>query len=477
MAQSKFLALARWASASILVGGLALGMGAANAALTIKIANLNLPGVGFNDPTPAAPIGGNTGTTVGQQRLIAFTYAANLWGASLTSPVPVVINAQFSALTCTATSAVLGSAGATSIFRDFPGATKTGTWYSYALANKLTGRYLGTSRAAQINANFNANLGTPGCLETSSWYYGLDSNEAPGQIDFVAVLQHEMAHGLGFQTFTSGSTGAFQSSFPSIWDHFLFSSVTGKFWKDMTNAERLASVTSINGLSWDGPLVNAAVPTVLGFFGNLNISGAAAGAAAGNYPAGEATYGTPLTAVPFVGEVAAITTGAADACAPLAGIDAAAVVGKVALIARGTCAFVDKVKNAQTAGAIGVIITDNVNGTISGLSANEPTITIPVVRISLAAGNAIRAVLPAVGTPSGVFAGLSTPGTQRAGTNAAGRILMFAPNPFQSGSSVSHFDVSASPNQLMEPSINSDLTQSVIPPKDLTLRLFQDIGW
>jgi hypothetical protein len=100
-----------------------------------------------------------------------------------------------------------------------------------------------------------------------------------------------------------------------------------------------------------------------------------------------------------------------------------------------------------------------------------------VVRISLAAGNAIRAVLPAVGTPSGVFAGLSTPGTQRAGTNAAGRILMFAPNPFQSGSSVSHFDVSASPNQLMEPSINSDLTQSVIPPKDLTLRLFQDIGW
>lgn len=477
MAQSKFVGLARWAAASVLVGGLALGMGTANAAVRIVIANLNLPGVGFNDPTPATPIGGNTGTTVGQQRLIAFTYAANIWGAALTSPVPVVINAQFSALTCTATSATLGSAGATSIFRDFPGSTKAGTWYNYALANRLAGRYLGTSKAAQINANFNVNLGTPGCLETSSWYYGLDSNEAPGQIDFVAVLQHEMAHGLGFQTFTNGTTGAQNGGFPAIWDHFLFGSVTGKFWKDMTNAERAASAISVTGLSWNGPLINAAVPTVLRNFGNLNISGVGSGAAAGNYSAGEATYGLPLTAVLFSGEVAAITTGAADACAPLAGIDAAAVVGKIALIARGTCAFVDKVKNAQTAGAIGVIITDNVTATIPGLSANEPTITIPVVRISLAAGNAIRAVLPAVGTPSGVTAGLSTPGTQLAGADATGRILMFAPNPFQGGSSVSHFDSSASPNQLMEPAINSDLTQSVIPPKDLTLRLFQEIGW
>jgi hypothetical protein len=29
----------------------------------------------------------------------------------------------------------------------------------------------------------------------------------------------------------------------------------------------------------------------------------------------------------------------------------------------------------------------------------------------------------------------------------------------------------------MEPSINSDLTQSVSPPIDLTFPLFQDIGW
>ena len=54
---------------------------------------------------------------------------------------------------------------------------------------------------------------------------------------------------------------------------------------------------------------------------------------------------------------------------------------------------------------------------------------------------------------------------------------MFAPNPFQGGSSVSHFDVTMFRNQLMEPSINPDLLQSLLPPVDLTYRLFQDIGW
>ena len=42
-----------------------------HAAATITIVNANEPGVGFNDPTPALPVGGNNGTTLGQQRLIA----------------------------------------------------------------------------------------------------------------------------------------------------------------------------------------------------------------------------------------------------------------------------------------------------------------------------------------------------------------------------------------------------------------------
>jgi hypothetical protein len=166
-------------------------MGSAHAAATIVIKNLNAPGVGFNDPTPATPVGGNTGTTLGQQRLIAFTHAANIWGATLNSPVPIVVNAQFTALPCTANGAVLGSAGATQIFADFPGAPKAGTIYSYALANKLYGSEISDQPGGQINARFNSELGKPNCLAGSSFYLGLDANEG-NNIDFVATLLHEM---------------------------------------------------------------------------------------------------------------------------------------------------------------------------------------------------------------------------------------------------------------------------------------------
>ena len=55
--------------------------------------------------------------------------------------------------------------------------------------------------------------------------------------------------------------------------------------------------------------------------------------------------------------------------------------------------------------------------------------------------------------------------------------MLFTPNPFQGGSSVSHWDTSACRNLLMEPAINADLTHTVQPPQDLTFPLFKDIGW
>jgi hypothetical protein len=67
--------------------------------------------------------------------------------------------------------------------------------------------------------------------------------------------------------------------------------------------------------------------------------------------------------------------------------------------------------------------------------------------------------------------------TQRAGADGADHVLMYTPNPLQSGSSVSHWDTSAFPNLLMEPAINNGLTQSVEPPQDLTLELLKDTGW
>src|SRR5690349_21360408 len=94
----------------------------------IVIVNNDPPNVGFNDPTPAAPLPTNPGTTLGQQRLNAFEYAASLWEAQIDSPVNIRVRANFGPLGCTATAATLGSAGARGIWfgDDF---REPDTWY------------------------------------------------------------------------------------------------------------------------------------------------------------------------------------------------------------------------------------------------------------------------------------------------------------------------------------------------------------
>src|SRR5436190_23251827 len=106
---------------------------------TIVVQNTDAAGVGFNDATPAAPVGGNAGTTVGQQRLLCFQQAASIWGATLTSSVPIQIQAAFNPLSCTATSAVLGSAGPRFVELNDPTFEFQNYWYHEALANKQAG--------------------------------------------------------------------------------------------------------------------------------------------------------------------------------------------------------------------------------------------------------------------------------------------------------------------------------------------------
>ena len=456
------------------------------AAATIVINNTNAAGVGFNDPTPAAPLGGNPGTTLGEQRLFAFTYAANVWGATLTSNVPIVINASMTALSCSATGATLGSAGATSIFRNFANAPFANTWYSYALANKLAGAYLGTLNAPQITASFNANLGmNANCLPGRTWYLGLDGQHGLN-IDFVAVLLHEMGHGLGFQTFTNGVTGAQNGGFPSIWDRFLLGAVTGKLWVNMTNAERAASAISMDKLVWSGPNVTAAVPTVLTFgLASATFSGRPQAPSRGTVRVGEADFGPPVGAAPIYGEVMPVveqTPGAGEGCEPFNTTNARAVSGKVAFITLGICTVATKTKNAQLAGAIAVLIGDIVAENAVQpipLGGWDKTVTIPAVRMFQSdAGKLRTSLLKRSRGGSGVFASLARAGgAQYAGADPLGRALMYAPNPFISGSSVSHFDRTMFRNQLMEPNISNDLGTSVMPPQDMSFRLLQDIGW
>lgn len=444
-------------------------------AATITIVNGNAPGVGFNDPTPAVPVGGNPGTTLGQQRLNAFQFAANVWGTTLDSKVEIRILATFEPLSCTASSAVLGSAGATEIFSDFPNAGFANTWYGVALADKIAGEDLDPT-TPPIRARFNSNLGNTGCLTGTFWYLGFDANHG-NNIDLVTVLEHEFAHGLGFQQFASVSTGAEILGMTDVYGRQLFDKTQLKTWDQMTDAQRVTSAINSFNVVWTGQHVFDAVPQVLAF-GTPGLKVNSPPAIAGNYAVGTASFGPPLSSPGITGDVVlaldpdedggGATFTSTDACSPITN----AIAGKVALVDRGGCTFVIKAKNLQNAGAIAVLVADNVAGSPpAGLGGSDPTIVIPSVRITLADGNTLKANLGGLNVTLGVDLSL------RAGADSTGRAILNAPNPVQPGSSISHWDPIAFPNQLMEPAINGDLTHNVAPPYDMTLPLLRDVGW
>jgi hypothetical protein len=58
-------------------------------AATFVIVNGDDAGEGFNDQTSTTPVGGNDGTTLGEQRLIALEHAVQIWAESLRSTVAI----------------------------------------------------------------------------------------------------------------------------------------------------------------------------------------------------------------------------------------------------------------------------------------------------------------------------------------------------------------------------------------------------
>jgi hypothetical protein len=445
------------------------------ASATIIIVNVDGPGEGFNDPTPAAPVGGNPGTTLGQQRLFAFTFAANIWGSTLDSNVPIRIQAAFNPLA----PGVLGSAGATTVFRDFggvppfPGAEFPGTWYGSSLADKRAGTELnGTPNFPDINAQFSSNF---------NFYLGVDNNHG-AQNDLVAVLLHEFAHGLNFQTFVNPSTGVNFSGFTDIYARHLLDITNNLHWDQMTNAQRQAGATKGGRVVWDALNVTAGVPTVLSL-GSPEIRILTPSSIAGAYMFGIALFGTPLNSPGVAGVVidaqdAANAQGptTTDACTPLT--NAAAVAGKIALVERGTCTFARKARTVQDAGAIAMIVYNNAAnaGLAPGNLADDPTViptpTITSVSLSRPDGLAILAQIP-----SGTTAKISIDMAVRAGADLFGRARLYGPFPVSAGSSISHYDTIATRNLLMEPFISADLTHNVKAPDDLTLELLRDVGW
>jgi hypothetical protein len=213
-------------------------------------------GAGFNDTTPTTHVGGNTGNTLGAQRQILFQAAAAIWGARIQSNIPIVVDVKFTALSCSPTGAVLGFASPQSVFTSFPPTgIMANTWYPESLYNAVTDSDnfpLGVDIKSQFNASIDAGM----CLGGKTFYYGINGSAPSGKIQLFSTVLHELGHGLGISSFSNSTDGSFNSNIPTIFDRFIYDTQVGLAWTDMTNAQRLISMTNDPFLVWNGVNVN-----------------------------------------------------------------------------------------------------------------------------------------------------------------------------------------------------------------------------
>ena len=203
----------------------------------------------------------NQGVTA--QRTVVVRAAAQFWADRVSSSTTIVVDMNFIPLTCSASSAVLGSAGTQAIFRNFNNAPLAGTFYSNALANSHNGSDLQTN-LADIVANFNTSLdNNDNCLSGRSWDYSITLNNATSNVGFYPVLLHEFSHGLGFQSFLSQSTGNFFTlgtgeQVPDSYSINLRGETDSVNFGDTatTSAQRLSAITDNGNLTWIGPEVS-----------------------------------------------------------------------------------------------------------------------------------------------------------------------------------------------------------------------------
>ena len=452
---------------------LALLASAAGAA-ELEIQNNNNPGEGFNDSTFASPTGLNFGTTRGDQALIVFQTASAIWGATLRSAVPILVDSAFSSaaddprFACTASGEVIGYARLTS-FETGPSFPNPEAGYVVALANAITGVDQTPGQAA-ILARFNGDLGTAACPQ-ASWSFALDGtvSDAGTQLSLLTTLLHELGHGLGYVSFIPPDTGDPGGNPASIFDYHLFDLDAGTSWVADAVATRRTVAKTPGALGFDGDAVRGDIPLWLGFAPELVVT--PQGMAPLTYLFVPGLFSGPLT-----GSGPLALASPLDACTSLA---AGSLTGKVALIVRGgtdpsdpngNCTFIAKSNRAAGAGAVGVIIFNNVASPPYVRMAGSPSIAIPAVFVSQADGQTLQSQVTA--GPVGVE---FTTSSQRSNTDPSQtRVLLYTPTTVDLGSSVSHWNDASYPQTLlMEPFIEPDMRLDM----DFTPEVMADLGW
>jgi extracellular elastinolytic metalloproteinase len=111
---------------------------------------------------------------------------------------------------------------------------------------------------------------------------------------------------------------------------------------------------------------------------------------AGSYIAGSAAFGPRLNDTGLRADLKLANDGAGATTDGCEAFPAGFFLGTIAVMDRGTCSFVIKVKNAQNAGAVGAIVVNNADTGPIVLGGADATITIPAISLSRADGDKIK---------------------------------------------------------------------------------------
>jgi len=418
-------------------------------------------GVGFDDDTPASPVGGNPGRTLGEQRRLALSHALSLWAGYIDSTVPIELDVAFSDLGCEQDGVVLGRAGALGYVGglDAPQANPA-LLYPSALANSLAGRDLDEGQA-DIEMALNSAPDDVCRSRTRGFYYGYDGAAGDAN-DFVDIVIHELAHGLGFSSTVDLASGELTGGSLDAFSAQLFDLDTDRPWSQLTASERARSAARPRRLVWNGPEARRVAqreltldeprlqltPAVAGFSGLVS----------------DTSIGQPA---PLAGVSGPVVLGQSCAIGP----PAASSGAWVAMFTR--CDPVAAAHSAASAGASAALLVRPSPYELPPLpleaAQRNMSLGLPLLMLAEADARNIQLAMSR-GT---VTAQLRSDTSQRLGTDAEGRPFMFASDPIKRGSSVSHVDPLLRPNQLMEPLATPRPTHGLA----FTRAFLRDIGW